>query len=274
MLEELDYDALKTTMFERLHRRPSVGPPIDPRGDYPPYAWLLEELAKSSAALRTRMNTATEDFLSGVADTDAWPPEARGHLLNFAAEAQLGSNTVDRLIRDRAATDASEDELALHAALLRCSVALGLKFGPDVWLGLLETLGDEAGSLVFGGLAAHSMATALNHLAACCTTEENAIAIGLNLPSLVARFGLEEVGNAFEGQFSGLPSWAVAELREALEVEGYTNPVLTQDDAALEAALYTQEDKDFPALYLTWGDTLPRTRIREDLVVVGAGVSG
>ncbi len=267
-LSGLKFEDLKSVVFERLHRRQSIGPLIDPRGDYPPYAWLLDAYEKGSDALRSRMNRAAKELLKELPDTDAWPAEARGYLLNFISEGQLAASTVDKLIRSQTLLHAPGAGPEAHAALFRCTAALGLSYSTDIWLAQLKIIGDDAGGMVFGGLLTHGLDTAIKHLRECCTNEENAITIGLYIPALVPRLGLEIVGKAFESALAGLPAWARNELVEALEVEGYV--VATAEswqydlDAHLEACF--SQSPQAQTFSSTWDATLVQGAIANDLV--------
>jgi hypothetical protein len=229
-------------MLDRLHDHQSIGPPIDPRGDYPAHLWLVEQYrlgADGLDGLRDRMDMVAEEFVANLTDTTEWPREARVSLLDMVQECRMDLNAVETLIRGGALLEIQDAGRDAHASLLKSSLAVGHRRSPDFWLEQLGLLENDYGALIFGGLLEHGIETAAEYLPRCCASEDAIAHMDLLIPALVDKYGLDIVGSAVERQLDSLLPDARTQLSQSLEDEGYEfnpKPSLNEYGAVLMAA--------------------------------------
>jgi len=220
-LTDLSFEDLKEVMLERLHGHQSVGPPIDPRGDYSAHLWVVEQYRVGTDGLRDRMAIVAEEFVANLTDTTEWPREARVNLLDMVQECRMGLEAVERLIRSGELLEVQDAGRDAHAGLLKSSLALGHKRSPDFWLEQLGLLGNDYGALIFGGLVEHGIERAAEYLPRCCASEDAIANMDLLISALVNQCGLDIVGSAVESQLDNLLPEARPRLKQSLEDEGY-----------------------------------------------------
>ena len=238
-LNSFSSERLKVVMFDRLHGYQSIGPQIDPRGDYPAHLWLVEQYRLGTDGLRDRMAFVAEEFVANLTDTTEWPREARVSLLDMVQECRMNLNAVETLIRSHELLDTSKAGHDAHASLLKSSLALGHKRDPDFWLEQLGMLGNDYGALIFGGLLEHGLEKATEYLPRCCASDDAIAHMDLLIPALVDQYGLDIIGSAVERQLDNLLPDARTQLKQSLEDEGYQfNPELSLSEygAVLMAA--------------------------------------
>ena len=219
-IENLKLEELREVMCDRLHGRQSIGPPLDPHGDVRPHQWLVESFRAAANGLRDRMEIIASDFTNELTDPGRWPVDARVNLLDLDQECGLAEDTIRRLLRNRVFLNSENPDANAHAMVLKTSVGLGMKWSPGFWMEQLDLLGPDYGSLVFWGLLEHGMEIAASQLDHCCDSEEAIGQMTLIIPSLVDRYGGEEVVRLLSPQLENLPEQARVQLEDALVAEG------------------------------------------------------
>jgi repressor LexA len=235
-----DASRLRQIVFDRLHGLTSIGPTIDPRYGEEPFEWLAAQFLSGQEEMRDRFVAILGELLDELPDAARWPAESRNNLL---ALVQLGGTTLGGKIFRALSTGKmlrvmDDYHLDCHAGLLKCMIAQGRGASRRFWLKQLDLLGAQYGALIFSGLVMHGLNTAVNSLPRLCITEESIAWIRLGIPSLVSRFGMEAVADAF----SLVASRLLVEARNEFQAEinflrqEIVNPS-HQEGAALSAVL-------------------------------------
>lgn len=215
-LNSLSYEELKKVIFDRLHGHQTMGPPIDPRGDYDPYLWLTEQYKNGNDDLRKRMEKIAEEFMRHIIDLIKWPKDARSNLLCMVREFGVTNKTLERIIGNRQAFN--ELGAQVYASLLKCFVSIGEKGAIGFWLEQLELLGNDYGGIIFSGLRKqHGLQIASEFLRQCCGSSIKAAhSIKIQLIVMIAQHGLEEVRKEIEPRLPHLPDKPRQILEKAL----------------------------------------------------------
>lgn len=242
-LGELKIDDLRQVLFDRLHDRRSSGPPIDPRGDFPSYVWLVDEYQQGSDGLQQRIAHVVNSLVHDLGDTRVWPRNSRVNLLNFIQECRMALVAVDDMIRQETLVVIPGAGPDAHAGLLKCLLRSGQKRDPPFWLHQLTLLGDEYGGLVFRALTEHGLEVATEYLPRCCRSDIAVDEICLLLPALADQFGWDRVRKAIEMERWLLPGTAYQELWETIHlIRGDKLPddpsILSRKDIPAEAAMW------------------------------------
>jgi hypothetical protein len=227
-LSGLNIGDLRRAVFDRLHDRQSLGPPIDPRGDVPSYVWLVEEYRKGSDRLQTRIETVADGFVLGLVDTRIWSEEPRINLLSFIQECEMWLPAIDDMIQQETLVSVP----AAHVGLLKCLYGSPhQRRDPLFWLHQLDLLGPDYGAMVFRALCEHGLDLAAKYLPRCCQSDAAVNEICLLLPALVDEFGMEKIRKAIKKRRWLLPENAYEELFDTLRLLG--GGVLVYDLSAL-----------------------------------------